>query len=140
MYLLRAKHPSWTRCVRRPSGTVALFKQRRMALIADAVSANIYVRRAGHPSDGIADNGNKAKLLQWCASRSNRNCYAGRGGHRGDTEGDTEGDRHWSAPELKGCQSQGATIEDALANIREAIELYLETLPDDERDALKACA
>jgi predicted RNase H-like HicB family nuclease len=39
-------------------------------------------------------------------------------------------------PELKGCQSQGATIEDALANIREAIELYLETLPDDERDAL----
>ena len=39
-------------------------------------------------------------------------------------------------PELKGCQSQGATVEDALANIREAIELYLETLPDDERDAL----
>jgi len=38
-------------------------------------------------------------------------------------------------PELKGCQSQGATIEDALANIREAIELYLETLPEDERDA-----
>ena len=32
-------------------------------------------------------------------------------------------------PELKGCQSQGATVEDALANIREAIELYLETLP-----------
>jgi hypothetical protein len=37
---------------------------------------------------------------------------------------------------LKGCQSQGASIEEALANIREAIELYLETLPDDERDAL----
>ncbi len=41
-----------------------------------------------------------------------------------------------SCPELKGCQSQGASIEDALANIREAIELYLETLPPDERDAL----
>ena len=27
-----------------------------------------------------------------------------------------------------------ATIEDALANIREAIELYLETLSEDERD------
>ena len=39
-------------------------------------------------------------------------------------------------PELKGCQSQGATIEDALANIREAIELYLETLPEEERGAL----
>jgi predicted RNase H-like HicB family nuclease len=36
-------------------------------------------------------------------------------------------------PELKGCQSQGATIEDALANIREAIELYLEVLPPEER-------
>jgi predicted RNase H-like HicB family nuclease len=39
-------------------------------------------------------------------------------------------------PELKGCQSQGTSIEDGMANIREAIELYLETLPADERDAL----
>jgi predicted RNase H-like HicB family nuclease len=50
-----------------------------------------------------------------------------------------EKDRHgfyaW-CPELKGCQSQGASLEDALANIREAIELYLETLPDDEREAM----
>jgi predicted RNase H-like HicB family nuclease len=36
-------------------------------------------------------------------------------------------------PELKGCQSQGATLEQAIANIKEAIELYLETLPDEER-------
>jgi predicted RNase H-like HicB family nuclease len=36
-------------------------------------------------------------------------------------------------PELKGCQSQGKTIEETLANIREAIELFLETLTDDER-------
>jgi predicted RNase H-like HicB family nuclease len=50
-------------------------------------------------------------------------------------EKDEHGYYAW-CPELKGCQSQGATIEDALANIREAIELYLETLPDDERDAL----
>ena len=39
-------------------------------------------------------------------------------------------------PQLKGCQSHGASLEEALANFREAIELYLETLPDDERDAL----
>jgi len=39
-------------------------------------------------------------------------------------------------PELKGCQSQGATLEEAMANIKEAIELYLETLPRDERDEL----
>ena len=39
-------------------------------------------------------------------------------------------------PELKGCQSQGNTLEKAIANIKEAIELYLETLPDDERDVL----
>jgi predicted RNase H-like HicB family nuclease len=50
-------------------------------------------------------------------------------------EKDEHGFYAW-CPELKGCQSEGATIEDALANIREAIELYLETLPDDERDAL----
>jgi predicted RNase H-like HicB family nuclease len=50
-------------------------------------------------------------------------------------EKDRDGFYAW-CPELKGCQSQGASLEDALANIREAIELYLETLPDDERDAL----
>ncbi|MDQ7826885.1 MAG: type II toxin-antitoxin system HicB family antitoxin [Candidatus Eremiobacteraeota bacterium] len=31
-------------------------------------------------------------------------------------------------PELKGCQTQGDSIEEALVNIGEAIELYLETL------------
>ncbi len=49
-------------------------------------------------------------------------------------EKDDHGFYAW-CPELKGCQSQGATIEDALANIREAIELYLETLSEDERDS-----
>jgi len=36
-------------------------------------------------------------------------------------------------PELRGCQTQGETLEEALINIREAIELYLETIPADER-------
>jgi predicted RNase H-like HicB family nuclease len=36
-------------------------------------------------------------------------------------------------PELKGCQSQGETFEEAQANIQEAIELYLETLSEAER-------
>ncbi|MEI6310407.1 MAG: type II toxin-antitoxin system HicB family antitoxin, partial [bacterium] len=31
-------------------------------------------------------------------------------------------------PQLEGCHSQGVSLEDALSNIREAIELYLETL------------
>ena len=39
-------------------------------------------------------------------------------------------------PELKGCQSQGDTFDEAVSNIREAIELYLETLPDEERNVL----
>lgn len=39
-------------------------------------------------------------------------------------------------PELKGCQSQGATLEEAITNIKEAIELYVQTLPADERDVL----
>ena len=33
-------------------------------------------------------------------------------------------------PSLPGCISEGESIEDALANIREAIELYVETLQD----------
>jgi predicted RNase H-like HicB family nuclease len=50
-------------------------------------------------------------------------------------EKDEHGFYAW-CPELKGCQSQGATIEDALVNVREAIGLYLKTLPVDERNAL----
>jgi predicted RNase H-like HicB family nuclease len=29
-------------------------------------------------------------------------------------------------PELEGCQSQGLTLEAVMANIKEAVELYLE--------------
>jgi len=35
-------------------------------------------------------------------------------------------------PSLPGCISEGDTKEDALKNIREAIELYLEPLEDDQ--------
>jgi predicted RNase H-like HicB family nuclease len=40
------------------------------------------------------------------------------------------------SPELEGCQSQGDSFEEVIANIREAIELYLETLSEEEK---KAC-
>jgi predicted RNase H-like HicB family nuclease len=41
------------------------------------------------------------------------------------------------SPELDGCQSQGATFEEALANVREAVGLYLETLtPEEARERL----
>jgi predicted RNase H-like HicB family nuclease len=36
---------------------------------------------------------------------------------------------------LKGCQSRGKTVEETLSHIREAIELSLETLTDEERSA-----
>ena len=49
-------------------------------------------------------------------------------------EQDEHGCYAW-CPELRGCQSQGETIEQTLANIREAIELFLETLTDEERSA-----
>ena len=39
-------------------------------------------------------------------------------------------------PELEGCQSQGETFEEVLQNIKEAVELYFETLPQDEKRTL----
>ena len=50
-------------------------------------------------------------------------------------EKDASGFYAW-CPELKGCQSQGDTLEETIANIKEAIELYLESLPVDERETL----
>jgi predicted RNase H-like HicB family nuclease len=41
-------------------------------------------------------------------------------------EKDEHGFYAW-CPELKGCQSQGLTLEEVMANIKEAAELYLET-------------
>ena len=35
-------------------------------------------------------------------------------------------------PELKGCHSQGDTKDEALVNIKEAIDLYLETIGSDD--------
>ena len=36
-----------------------------------------------------------------------------------------------TVPSLPGCISEGDTKQDALANIREAIDLYLEPIEDD---------
>ena len=49
-------------------------------------------------------------------------------------EHDESGYYAW-CPELRGCQTQGKSIEESLVNIREAIELFLETLTDEERSA-----
>lgn len=38
-------------------------------------------------------------------------------------------------PSLPGCISEGETAEEATANIREAIELYLEPVEDDLAEA-----
>lgn len=42
-------------------------------------------------------------------------------------------DGYWvvECPSLPGCISQGRTRQEALANIKEAITLYIETLEDD---------
>jgi predicted RNase H-like HicB family nuclease len=39
-------------------------------------------------------------------------------------------------PELKGCYTQGATLDEVLARLREAVDLYVDTLSADERAAL----
>ena len=37
-------------------------------------------------------------------------------------------------PALPGCYSQGETVAEALGNVKEAIELYLETLREEGAD------
>ena len=39
-------------------------------------------------------------------------------------------------PELKGCVSQGDSFEEAKANIKEAIELYIESIEDEDLNLL----
>ena len=43
-----------------------------------------------------------------------------------EREGD--GGYHAFCPALRGCHTQGETLEEALNNVREAIEAYLESL------------
>jgi len=39
-------------------------------------------------------------------------------------------------PELEGCHTQGDTFEEIMSNIKEAVELYLETLSEEEINKL----
>jgi predicted RNase H-like HicB family nuclease len=39
-------------------------------------------------------------------------------------------------PELSGCQSQGDSLEEVQINIKEAVELYIETLSNSQKQAL----
>jgi len=50
-------------------------------------------------------------------------------------EGDKDG-YYAYCPELKGCQTQGQSVDEALANLREATELYLDTLSAEELESL----
>ena len=42
------------------------------------------------------------------------------------------------APDLPGCVTQGETYEEALANMREAVQLYIESLHPSERQELNS--
>ncbi len=43
-------------------------------------------------------------------------------------EHEEDGGYHASCPALKGCHTQGDTLEEAIANVREAIAVYLDSL------------
>lgn len=47
---------------------------------------------------------------------------------------ETEGGFSVWVPDLPGCASQGEILEEALTNIKEAIELYLEDVKEDATD------
>jgi predicted RNase H-like HicB family nuclease len=40
------------------------------------------------------------------------------------------------SPELKGCYTQGDTLDEVMANVREAVALYVDTLSEEERASL----
>jgi len=46
-------------------------------------------------------------------------------------EKEEEGGYHVFCPVLPGCHTQGETIEEGVQNIREAIQLYIESLVED---------
>ena len=43
-------------------------------------------------------------------------------------EREADGGSHAYCPALKGCHSQGDTLDEALDNVREAVEAYLESV------------
>ncbi len=49
-------------------------------------------------------------------------------------EHQVDGGYHAFCPALPGCRTEGDTMDEALVNIREAIELYLESLRDHGED------
>lgn len=52
---------------------------------------------------------------------------------------DEEGGYVAYVPELPGCHTQGDSLDEVIKNVKEAIELYLETLSEDElKDILKS--
>ena len=51
-------------------------------------------------------------------------------------EKDEDGYYVASVPELPGCHTQAKTLDEVMKRIKEAIELYLETLSEEE---IKAC-
>ena len=50
---------------------------------------------------------------------------------------DEDGRFNASCPELEGCYSFGNTIEEAKKNIREAIQLYLDDMPEEEISSIR---
>jgi predicted RNase H-like HicB family nuclease len=52
-------------------------------------------------------------------------------------EKESDGGYHVFCPVLKGCHSQGDSFEEAIENITEAIELYIESLRADNRSIPK---
>ncbi len=51
-------------------------------------------------------------------------------------ERDSDGGFVVSVPALPGCYSQGDTLKEATSNIKEAIELYLETAKEKKQKAV----
>ena len=51
-------------------------------------------------------------------------------------EDEEEGGYIAIVPALPGCHTQGDSLEELINNVKEAIELYLETLSEEEREEI----
>jgi predicted RNase H-like HicB family nuclease len=64
----------------------------------------------------------------WYLSTTQTNCYNSLMRYTAIFEAQPDGGYHAFCPALVGCHSEGDTLDESIANLREAVTVYLESL------------